>query len=200
MLSQIEAKLDEEEKEHGLLLAQIAEYLASLGHGDIDAMESYLVQVESATAEGDDNNDEIVANLAQTSALDENLAQVADFLAQLDEEDINTITTYLAQELSSSNTNDDDELMLTQTEVDDDDSDMLTKVATFMAQLSEEEIDSMENYLVQMEQATESGDQDTLAQLGTTLDENLATVADYLVQLDDNELAQLTSMINNSNI
>ena len=43
----------------------------------------------------------------------------------------------------------------------------------------------MESYLVQMEQATISGDQDTLAQLGTTLDENLATVADYLVQLDD---------------
>ena len=65
-----------------------------------------------------------------------------------------------------------------------------------MAQLSEEEIDSMETYLVQMEQATESGDQDTLAQLNSTLDENLATVADYLIQLDDNELAQLTGMIN----
>ena len=73
---------------------------------------------------------------------------------------------------------------------------MLTKVASFMAQLSEEEIDSMETYLVQMEQATESGDQDTLAQLNSTLDENLATVADYLIQLDDNELAQLTGMIN----
>ena len=65
-----------------------------------------------------------------------------------------------------------------------------------MAQLSEEEIDSMETYLVQMEQATESGDQDTLAQLNSSLDENLATVADYLIQLDDNELAQLTGMIN----
>ena len=73
---------------------------------------------------------------------------------------------------------------------------MLTKVASFMAQLSEEEIDSMETYLVQMEQATESGDQDTLAQLNSSLDENLATVADYLIQLDDNELAQLTGMIN----
>ena len=65
-----------------------------------------------------------------------------------------------------------------------------------MAQLSEEEIDSMETYLVQMEQATESGDQDTLAQLNSSLDENLATVADYLIPLDDNELAQLTGMIN----
>ena len=49
MLSQIEAKLDEEEKEHSLLLAQVAEYLASLEHSDIDAMESYLVQLESET-------------------------------------------------------------------------------------------------------------------------------------------------------
>ena len=65
-----------------------------------------------------------------------------------------------------------------------------------MAQLSEEEIDSMETYLVQMEQATEYGDQDTLAQLNSSLDENLATVADYLIPLDDNELAQLTGMIN----
>ena len=59
----------------------------------------------------------------------------------------------------------------------------------------------MENYLVQMERAGNLiGDRDTLAQLGTTLDENLATVADYLIQLDDSELSQLTSMINNSNL
>ena len=70
---------------------------------------------------------------------------------------------------------------------------MIDQVATFMAQLSEEEIDSMESYLVQMESATQAGDSDTLAQLGTTLDENLGAIADYLVQLDDTELAQLTS-------
>lgn len=58
---------------------------------------------------------------------------------------------------------------------------MLNQVAQFMAQLSEQEIDSMESYLLQMENATEAGDSDTLAQLGTTLDENLAAIADYLV-------------------
>ena len=72
---------------------------------------------------------------------------------------------------------------------------MLNQVAQFMAQLSEQEIDSMESYLLQMENATEAGDSDTLAQLGTTLDENLAAIADYLVQLDDTELAQLTTVM-----
>jgi len=38
-----------------------------------------------------------------------------------------------------------DEEMLAQTDADDD---MISQVAQFMAQLSEEEIDSMENYLV----------------------------------------------------
>ena len=71
-----------------MLLAQVAEYLASLEHSDIDAMESYLAQIDSD--EGD------VDNLAQTSALDEDLTQVADFLAQLDEEDIDALTTYLS--------------------------------------------------------------------------------------------------------
>lgn len=75
---------------------------------------------------------------------------------------------------------------------------MLSQVASFMSQLSTEEIDNMENYLMQMDHATQSGDHGTLAQLGTTLDENLATVADYLIQLDDHELAQLTNMINSS--
>lgn len=40
---------------------------------------------------------------------------------------------------------------------------MLPKVASFMSQLSEEEMDQMENYLLQVEQATETGDHDTLA-------------------------------------
>ena len=100
MLSQIEAKLDEEEKEHGMLLAQVAEYLASLEHSDIDAMESYMAQIDSSEDAAD------VANLAQTAALDEDLAQVADFLAQLDEEDIDVITTYLSQQLSSADDED----------------------------------------------------------------------------------------------
>ena len=59
-------------------------------------------------------------------------------------------------------------------------------------------MDQMENYLLQVEQATETGDHDTLAQLSSNLDANLATVADYLIQLDDNELGQLTDMINSS--
>ena len=75
-------------------------------------------------------------------------------MAQLDQSDLDMITNHLAQELSS---NDNDEQELAQTEVGDD-GDMLTKVAQFMAQLSEEEIDSMETYLVQMENATEAGD------------------------------------------
>ena len=71
----------------------------------------------------------------------------------------------------------------------EDDDDILPKVASFLVELSEEDISSMENYLIQLEQAAESGDSDTLAQLGSSLDENFQTVADYLVQLDDNELA-----------
>ena len=54
-------------------------------------MESYMAQIDS---QGSDEGD--VDNLAQTSALDEDLAQVANFLAQLDEEDIDAITTYLS--------------------------------------------------------------------------------------------------------
>ena len=46
-----------------------------------------------------------------------------------------------------------------------------------------------------MYNAKETGDQEALAQLGSGFEENLSAVADYLVQLDDNELAQLTSLI-----
>ena len=149
-------------------------------------METYLSQVEGV------EDGEEFDMLAQTSALDEDLAQVADFLAQLEEEDIDMITNHLAQTLSS--TDEEAEELLAQTAVEaEDDGGMIDQVATFMAQLSEEEIDSMESYLVQMESATQAGDSDTLAQLGTTLDENLGAIADYLVQLDDTELAQLTS-------
>ena len=53
-------------------------------------METYLAQVE-----GVESNEEAIS-LAQTSALDDDLAQVADFLAQLDQEDLDVITTQLA--------------------------------------------------------------------------------------------------------
>lgn len=87
----------------------MAEYLSTLESGDIDAMESYLAQM--ATEEEDSADSADRTNLAQTAALDESLADVANFLAQLEDEDIETITTYLAQELSSSSAND-DELLL----------------------------------------------------------------------------------------
>lgn len=57
MLAQIENKIDEQEQEHRNLLAQVAEYLATLEHGDIDAMETYLAQVEGL-AEADDSDSE----------------------------------------------------------------------------------------------------------------------------------------------
>ena len=53
-------------------------------------METYLSQVEGV------EDGEEFDMLAQTSALDEDLAQVADFLAQLEEEDIDMITNHLA--------------------------------------------------------------------------------------------------------
>ena len=53
-------------------------------------METYLAQVEGM----DDGED--FDFFAQTSALDEDLAQVADFLAQLEEEDLDAITEHLA--------------------------------------------------------------------------------------------------------
>ena len=67
----------------------------------------------------------------------------------------------------------------------EDDDDFLNQIAQFMAQLGDEDIDSMENYLMQMENAHASGDAANLAQLGANMDENLMAVADYLVQLDD---------------
>ena len=54
-------------------------------------MENYLSQVDVA--------DEVGDFLAQTYEIeDENLAAVADYLAQLDEEDLEMITNHLAQQ------------------------------------------------------------------------------------------------------
>ena len=64
------------------------------------------------------------------------------------------MTNYLSQIVGESEKA--DETMLAQTEATDDE--LLAKVATFMAQLDEDELDSMETYLMQMEQATENGD------------------------------------------
>ena len=50
---QINAQLDEQEREHQELLAQVAEYLISLDHSEIDAMENYLSQVDVADEVGD---------------------------------------------------------------------------------------------------------------------------------------------------
>ena len=68
ILAQIESKLDEQDQEHEVLLAQVADYLATLEHGDIDAMETYLAQVEGV------EDGEEFDMLAQTSALDEDLS------------------------------------------------------------------------------------------------------------------------------
>ena len=169
-------------------------------------MENYLSQVDVV--------DEVGDFLAQTYEIeDENLAAVADYLAQLDEEDLELITNHLAQQFEEDSlffkdvdgvdeyaqigAEEEDSLFFkdidgvdeyAQIDAEDDD-DILPKVASFLVELSEEDIGSMENYLIQLEQAAESGDSDTLAQLGSSLDENFQTVADYLVQLDDNELA-----------
>ena len=71
----------------------------------------------------------------------------------------------------------------------------MPRVASFMAQLDDQQIEKMESYLVQKQQATLSRDQATLAQLDTNFESDLTAVADYLIQLDDTELAQLTSQI-----
>ena len=47
ILAQIESELDKQDAEQELLLAQIADYLASLDGGDIDAMETYMMQTGS---------------------------------------------------------------------------------------------------------------------------------------------------------
>lgn len=52
---------------------------------------------------------------------------------------------------------------------------MLGQVASYMGQLSEEQLANMESYLVQLE----TTGPDALAQTG--LDESLASIADYLV-------------------
>ena len=71
----------------------------------------------------------------------------------------------------------------------------MPRVAQFMAQLSDSQIEKMESYLMQKESATQAGDQATLAQLDSTFENELTAVADYLIQLDDTELAQLTTQI-----
>ena len=71
----------------------------------------------------------------------------------------------------------------------------MPRVASFMAQLDDQQIEKMESYLVQKQQATLSRDQATLAQLDSNFENELTAVADYLIQLDDTELAQLTSQI-----
>ena len=75
ILAQIETKLDEQDHEQQVLLAQIASYLSGLETKDIDAMENYLAQTSNS-------DDESMGNmLVQTGALDEDMASVADFLA-----------------------------------------------------------------------------------------------------------------------
>lgn len=74
-----------------------------------------------------------------------------------------------------------------QQEIDD----MIPRVASFMAQLGDEQLGQIEQYLAQKEVQRQTGQ--TFAQV--TIDENLAAIADYLAQLDDTELAQIDSMI-----
>jgi len=66
---------------------------------------------------------------------------------------------------------------------------MLDDVASYMGQLSEEQLHNMQGYLAQL--VTDGPD--ALAQTG--IDESLASIADYLVQLDDEELSQLTTTL-----
>ena len=53
----------------------------------------------------------------------------------------------------------------------------------------------MEQYLIQIEHAKETGDNSQLAQLSDSLDNSMQAVADYLVQLDASELTQVTGLI-----
>jgi len=66
-------------------------------------------------------------------------------------------------------------------------TEMLSQVASYMGKLSEDQLNSMEQYLAQLQEVGPNA----LAQTG--IDESLASIADYLVQLDDKELAQLTT-------
>lgn len=129
-----------------------------------------------------DTADEIGDSFAQTKLEDENLSAVAEYLAQLEEEDLNKIGDQLAQlseqdydEMYAQVGEQDDEMLNAQVgaEVEAKADDMLPKVAQFLAQLGEGDIDSMELYLLQLEHASESGDSATLAQLGSTIDENM---------------------------
>lgn len=59
---------------------------------------------------------------------------------------------------------------------------MLAKVGLYMAQLTKDEINSMEQYLTQMERAQSKG-MAIFAQ--TDIEDDLASIADFLIQLDD---------------
>lgn len=88
---------------------------------------------------------------------------MADFLAQLDDEDLEKMQNNLAQ--ISVETTQTMELMQTFAEEDDE---MLIKTAKFLSQLSADEVSQMDNYLIQIEQA--DADDSSLAQVSADLD------------------------------
>ena len=115
------------ETEHDQVLAQLADYLSTLGEDQVSALENYMAQIGAEPETGD--------MLAQTTALDEDLATVGDYMAQLSAEDQVKITYQMAQKLSEE----------TQEEVfaqimATHENEMLSQVASYMGQLSEDQL------------------------------------------------------------
>ena len=151
MLAQIQSKLDEADNEHETMLSEVTEYLSQLGHEKMDAMQNIMAQVQST------NDDEQI--LAQIQSVphyeeDHDFTSVAQFLAQCEVEDVEKIASNLAQKFGYDDKDQGEGNMLAQTGVEaDDENAMLPKIATFLAQMDEKELDTMEYYLAQMEQA-----------------------------------------------
>ena len=129
--------------------------------------------------------------LAQIKPMENEADQaVAEYLAQLSAEDFGKLEDLLHAHIPSQET------MLAQ--VGQEDEQMFAKVAQYLSQLSAQQVDNMGQYLMQLETVKTTGDESLLAQQIDGVDENMAAVADYLVQLDQNELAQVTAHINSN--
>ena len=113
------------ETENDQILAQLADYLSTLGEDEVNALENYMAQVGVSDETGD--------MLAQTAALSEDMAMIGDYMAQMSAEDQVKLTYNMAQKLSEE----------AQTEVlaqvlAGQDNEMLSQVADFMGKLDED--------------------------------------------------------------
>lgn len=93
-------------------------------------------------------------------------------------------------------------LSFAQVDVDDEEKASpnmyLSQLAVVLAHMPEQDVDTVENYLAQLESVDAESHEIVLAQIGVEEDDNLGKLATMLAQLDDSELAQLTDILEDS--